>query len=112
MIICLDFDNTLHDAHHPMAGRKMGPPMPGALGAVQQLRAAGHRLVIHTSRVQQESQAEHVYAWLKYYGFPRIPVSVPKPIAEVYVDDRAVRFASWAEALPAIAATHGQSASS
>ena len=100
MRITLDFDGVLHDAKHPLAGRKMGPPIDGALRGVFELRAAGHTLVIHTSRVQAEKQAQHVYAWLRFYGFPQIPVSVPKPVADLYVDDRGVHFTSWPLSLP------------
>lgn len=100
MRICLDFDGVLHDAQHPLKGRKMGPPIDGALQGVYQLKAEQHTLVIHTARAQTEAQAKHIYAWLLFYGFPRIAVSVPKPIAHVYVDDRGMRFTSWPLSLP------------
>ena len=95
MRVCLDFDGVLHDAQHPLKGRKMGPPIDGALAGVAALRAAGHTLVLHTVRVATDAQAKHVYDWLRFYGFPRIPVSVPKPMADRYVDDRAFVFVSW-----------------
>ena len=100
MRICLDFDGVLHDSKHPNAGRKMGPPIDGALNGVYQLQAAGHTLVLHTARAQTEAQAQHIYAWLRFYGFPRIAVSIPKPIADCYVDDKGLRFTSWPITLP------------
>ena len=103
MIVCLDFDGVLHDSQHPLRGRKMGPPMPGALEAVAEMRRRGYRLVIHTSRVAVERQAQHVYDWLKFYGFPMIPVKVEKPPADVYVDDKGYQFEGWHAAVDWIA---------
>ena len=81
----------------------MGPPIIGACDGVWALWRAGHDLTIHTCRVQNEAQAAHVEAWLAYFGFPRVPVIVPKPIADVYVDDHALVFVTWEDLRRALA---------
>lgn len=95
VIICLDFDGVIHDTSTVPKGRKMGRPVKGAGQAVYDLQKAGHTVVIHTSRVQQESQLGHVYDWLAYFGFYQIEVCLAKPPADVYVDDKGLRFTGW-----------------
>lgn len=95
MKICLDFDGVLHDAAHPVPGRRMGPPCAGALEAVQVLRRH-HELVVCTAR----NDADHVLAWLTYWKFPRLEVSMTKPLADVYVDDKGLHHQDWATTMP------------
>jgi hypothetical protein len=94
-VICLDFDGVLHDSAHPIPHRRMGPPISGALEGVQALQRAGHRLIIHSARCHDDARVDHVYSWLHYFGFGHIDVSLTKPMADVYLDDKAVRFTSW-----------------
>lgn len=97
--IALDFDGVLHDHHRPVPGRRMGMPVEGALEAVRVWKGRGYGLVVHTTKARTESGRQAVTDWLAFYGFPALPVTDVKPDAEVYLDDRAVRFVSWAQAL-------------
>ena len=101
MRIVLDFDGVLHDAAHPIAGRKMGPPVEGALAAVHHLIDQGHELVIHTCRWRPEidGPANHILQWLDYWKFPKLTVSMLKPVADLYIDDRGYHFTDWASAV-------------
>lgn len=99
MRICLDFDGVLHDPTNREQGYKMGVPVEHALDAVKVLISAGHDLVIHSSRVQKPDDLDHIYAWLRFFGFPSIFVSTPKPLADLYIDDRGLRFTTWHEAM-------------
>jgi hypothetical protein len=55
---------------------------------VDQLRAEGAYVVIHTTR-----DADDVTRWLVKHGFPELPVYNTKwKRIDVFVDDRAVRF--------------------
>jgi hypothetical protein len=93
MIVCLDFDGVLHDAAHPKPGRRMGPPIAGAYEAVRALLRRGHVVLVHTARAQTEAQLVHVSDWLDYYGFPNeVRVVLAKPAADVYLDDKGLRF--------------------
>lgn len=101
--ICLDFDGTLHDPTNRKAGYKMGQPVEGAVEACWQLAGDGHLLMVHTARAQIDEYVQHVVDWLTYFKFPVMPVVVFKPIADVYVDDKALRFTYWDYALEELA---------
>lgn len=91
MRIALDFDGVIHDHKHPPQGKKMGPPMPGALEGVKALLGAGHDLTIFTARAGDVN----VKAWLRYFGFPELPITNIKGDWDLMVDDNAVRFDHW-----------------
>lgn len=101
MRICLDFDGVLHDPTNREPGYRMGKPVAGARTAVELLLASGHELVVHSSRVRRVEDGRHVVEWMAYFGFPNeaIHVSLAKPLADVYLDDKAVRFVAWPEAM-------------
>ena len=91
----IDFDRVIHDIDHPVEGRKMGPPMEGAVSGMQQLREAGHRLVVFTIRATNERSTKVVMDWLDYYECPYDSVTNIKGKADAYVDDLAVHHVSW-----------------
>lgn len=90
--LAIDFDGVIHDAAHPVAGRRMGEPMPGAIEALDSLQEAGYRIVIHTVR---GGNPGHIVDWCDYYGVPYDDVTNKKPNAEYYIDDKALPFTSW-----------------
>lgn len=99
MRIAIDFDGVIHDHLHPPPGKRMGPPIQGALEAVRALRDAGHDLTIFTARADDI----HVRAWLNYFGFPPLPITNVKGDFDLLIDDRAMHFdGDWAAALQAI----------
>lgn len=66
----------------------MGRPVEGALEAVEVLQQAGYEVVVLTAHTQHQ----FIRDWLRYYEFPNLWVTNVKPVADLYVDDRAVRF--------------------
>lgn len=95
MILAIDFDGTIHDDAHPVEGRRMGPPIPGAKEALEAYRRKGHTIIIHTVR---GGSPEHIEAWMKYYGIPfdRVTNIKPmKPSADLFIDDKARQFIGW-----------------
>ena len=97
MILCCDFDGVIHDPKNRDPHRRMGKPMPGALETIEVLVRNGHTVLVHTARIQSLDHVAHVYDWLWYFGFhPSIKVCAFKPMADVYVDDKALRFDGWA----------------
>ena len=88
-----------HDDKHPKPGRTMGPPIEGAKEAMDLLRAQGHRLIIHTVR---GGRPKHVEDWLDYYKIPFDVVTDIKVQADVFLDDRAIRFENWKDAIEKI----------
>jgi hypothetical protein len=90
--IALDFDGVLHDYLHPVAGKKMGEPVPGSVAGVTALVEAGHDVTVFTTRGNNPG---HVIKWMLFYGFPLLPVTNIKQEFDYIVDDRAVRFDHW-----------------
>lgn len=95
--ICVDFDMVLHDAMHPpSASARMGPPMEGAKEAIIKLREDGHHIMIHSCKKKRA-----IEGWMIYFGIPYDSIweEKGKPIASVYIDDRALRFKSWEQVM-------------
>lgn len=97
MIICIDFDGTLHIGKWP----GIGLPAPDAVKVMKQLKADGHYLIIWTCR-EGKRQTEMVN-WLIEHEIPfdRINDHHPESIttyggdarkvhAHLYVDDKQV----------------------
>lgn len=93
--IALDFDGVLHAYSKGWQdGTIYDPPMPGAVNACKAL-AENFELIVFTTRENLLA----VSAWLYEHKFPAITVTNRKPLAVVYIDDRALRFISWAQTL-------------
>lgn len=73
--------------------RPLAEPLPGARAALEALRAAGHTVVIYTGRGWPEYRATK--KWLDDHGMPYDQIHMGKPIADLWIDDRAVHFKSW-----------------
>jgi hypothetical protein len=120
LTICVDLDGCLARYDGWRGQEHIGDPLPGALAAIRELHAAGHRLIIYTCRcgnyereqygdgLSREQSAEIVRAWLSRHGFPGeldVYLGDGKPMADMYVDDKAVRVApqeityAWASML-------------
>lgn len=92
--VCLDFDGVLHDykgreENFPTPG---GEPVSGAKNAVEWLLEKNYALVIFSARANVYGGVEAIEMWLHKWGFPEIPISLVKPEAHLYVDDRGFRF--------------------
>lgn len=95
MVFAIDFDGTIHDWRHPEPGHKMGPPFPYAQEALLALHMAGHKIIIHSC-----NRPEVIEKWMKYFSIPYDYIwdERGKPVADVYIDDNAIRFENnWAE---------------
>lgn len=95
--LVFDFDGVIHDYKHPVKGRRMGGPMPGAIEALTELHERGFTLVCFTMRGGRGWQ--HVKDWLDFYGAPEMHVTDTKPDAAVYVDDKAIHHTEWGNTL-------------
>lgn len=73
----------------------MGAPMPGALWALSAFRDAGH--TIHVYTIWEPRNHHAIIAWMDYYGIPFDMVTNRKQAADVYLDDKAVRFVDWGQ---------------
>jgi hypothetical protein len=92
--IALDFDGVLHSYAGWNNGALNGP-LPGALGAVNELLKRGYEVKIFSTRDRVT-----IEGWLRQHLFPTLEVCSDKPICVVLVDDRAIRFdGEWTPAL-------------
>lgn len=97
--VAIDFDGVLSDAD--------GEPQPGALEMVTRLHKAGVTLFVHSSRATFGAGFQHITAWIEHHGFPPMMV-VPKPVADVYLDDRALTHVDWSTSYAAIVRQKGR----
>lgn len=113
MNIAIDLDGPIFEVYwdsvnfHGSTYRvnKFGKPVPGAKRFMEYLRSIGHRIIIHTCRTNPEANHGRT---LKYLAslvrdelhkhdmpFDEVWSGEGKPLAELYIDDRAVRFTDW-----------------
>lgn len=90
-VLALDFDGVLHDFRNPLEGKTLGLPLPGAKDAVCRLRQEeGHTIIIFS--VKPPSLIEE---WMRYYDIPFDRITTLKPEADLYIDDKGMRFHDW-----------------
>jgi len=90
--ICLDFDGVVHLNGRFVASTIIeGEPVPGVTHAIERLREQ-YKVVVHSCRCAADGGVDAIKDWLKLHGIEVDDVVDHKPMAEVYVDDRAVAF--------------------
>ena len=107
MRIGIDLDGTICPIKQPHQSYADLKPLPGAVERIRELRAAGHYIIIETARNMATRKGnlgqvmKHVgkitLDWLDKYGVEYDEIYFGKPNAEVYIDDRAIRFSNWQE---------------
>jgi hypothetical protein len=116
--IVVDLDGTLvqegeitpemMDPQAAAMGQPPSMPVEGAVEAMNQLAAEGHRLSVWTARFapmpesERNRLKEQIEGELASYGFPPMEVwtGTTKPDGDVYIDDKAVTFdGDWGLAL-------------
>ena len=101
MLLAIDFDGVIHDDKHPVAGKRMGEPMPGAVQAIEDLQDQGHQVIIHTVR---GNSPKHIQEWLDYYGIEVNAITNIKPVADYYIDNHGLHFESWDQVMALLGA--------
>lgn len=93
--IAVDFDGVIADYDGYKGIGVLGNPRPDVLEVMRQLRAEGWKILIHTTR-----GADEIADYLAKHGVPHDEVNRnsdyqnagPKPVADLYWDDRAVSY--------------------
>jgi hypothetical protein len=91
-LISIDFDGVLHwyrSGYHD--GTIYDIPTPGAKEAIKEYMKH-FTVVIYSSRASTPEGLYAIQGWLRFHGFPDIPVVSVKPPAFLHIDDRAVTF--------------------
>lgn len=106
--IAVDFDGVIHRYSKGWKdGSIYDPPVDGAREALARIHAR-YEVVIFTTRVNpdmrgSEVQMDRVLDWLESNGFHKGEhfdiITHVKPPALAYIDDRALHFTAWDQAL-------------
>ena len=91
--IAIDFAGVICDMGHIPEGKKLGPPINGAIDALQDLYDRYH-VIIHTTFANTPGGRQAVADWLEFYDVDYHEI-VAKPGADYYIDDHALEFKSW-----------------
>ncbi len=100
--LVVDFDGVICEHRFP----DVGEPTEGVQEALDTLRKAGYRIVIHSCRTSFKfknvligDQFDRIKEYMKHYKLPFDDVWVPdKPIGVAYIDDKAMKFKNnWGE---------------
>ena len=90
-----------------------GTPIKGAKKALINLRRKGYKIIIHTCRVNpvlnNSYSLDELYMKVKKIltkneiPYDEIWLGTGKPLADYYIDDRAIKFEDWKQVLGEIA---------
>lgn len=106
--ISIDFDQVIHNDNlgwHD--GTIYGEPIDGSLDAVRKL-AEKYTLVLFTAKakpdrplVDGKTGAELIWEWLEKHNIKDCfkEITAEKPRCLFYIDDKAIRFLNWEQAL-------------
>lgn len=96
--ICVDLDGTIAHYKGWQGHDHFGDPIDGVQAALQRIQSAGFKIIIHTTR----SNKDLISAYLNRHSIPFDYINENpdqpdgaiggKPMAEAYIDDRAVQF--------------------
>jgi capsule biosynthesis phosphatase len=107
MRIVIDLDGTICPIKESGESYAKLKPIPGAVEKLNELREAGHYIIIQTARNMATQQGnlgkvmqnigKITLDWLVQHSVPYDEIYFGKPNAHIYIDDRAFRFQSWNE---------------
>ena len=111
--IAIDFDGVLH--RYSKGWLKVDyvydPPVEGAAQALIKLKEQGHKIYVFSVRTNTiyhkdaKHQAKIMADWLQEHGIPYDRIwTFSKPLADIYIDDRAIGFkGDWQQTMQEIA---------
>jgi hypothetical protein len=99
MKIAIDFDDVIHDPHNVKKGYKMGQPVKDAISSIRKLKSDGHEITVFSLWADTEQKRQAMVNWLNYFQVPWDDLTNVKADADVYLDDKGLRFVNWTQAL-------------
>jgi hypothetical protein len=97
--LAVDFDGVCHDPENVAPGYKMGRPIPGAVDAMNQLKADGTIIVIHSVWADTEQKRKAMSEWLRFFNIPYDFITNTKPDCDLYIDNKGYHFINWSDTL-------------
>lgn len=97
-VIAVDFDGVLHDTSTTKPP-ELGRPIQDATTGMMQLRRKGYKLIVFSSRAVNPGVRAQMSDWLKSHRILFDDITNEKPIADYYIDDKAITFKSWPQTL-------------
>lgn len=91
-IYMFDMDGTICTEEKTFS-RALAKPLEGAVKTINALYEAGNHIIIFSARGWIEYEVTK--DWLDRYGVKYHQLILGKPFADIYVDDRAIRFTTW-----------------
>lgn len=105
MRIVIDLDGTICPIKKPGESYQDLKPLPGSVERIRELRSDGHYIIILSARNMAtcESNLGKVMRnvgkitldWLEFHGIEYDEIYFGKPNADIYIDDRCIRFENW-----------------
>ena len=101
MTVAIDFDGVLHRYSEGWKdGQIYDDPVEGSREALQAMKDLGWKIYIFSTRSnklyhkdQEKAQDQAMKTWLEHHGIPYDRIwNFGKPMADVYIDDRALTF--------------------
>lgn len=99
MQIIIDLDGTICTEEKTYS-RALARPNKNARQSITSLYRQGHTIIIYSARTWMEY--EMTSAWLKKNKIPYHQLVMGKPIGDVWIDDRAIRYNNWDDVLKQI----------
>ena len=107
MRICIDLDGVICNLKKEGEQYEDLLPVANAPEYTRALKSAGHYIIIYTARHMKTCQGNVgmvgarisliTLRWLEKYEVSFDEIYFGKPYADIYIDDNAYRFDSWAE---------------
>lgn len=107
MRIVIDLDGTICEVKREDESYEDVLPIEGAIDRIRELRMAGHYIIISTARNMRtcdsnvgkvmKNVGKITLDWLDKHDVEYDEIFFGKPNADVYIDDRAIRFSVWEE---------------
>jgi capsule biosynthesis phosphatase len=106
--ICVDLDGTICETRKSGEHYSQVKPKPDAISTLQELKEEGHHIIISTARHMKTcnnntgeivaKQGGILIEWLKKHNIPYDELWFGKPLADVYIDDKALKYENnWNE---------------
>jgi hypothetical protein len=93
--ILVDFDGVIHNYSKGwLDGSAYDVPFDGARDGLKALEDLGYTVVIFSTR-----DRDQIREWLRKYDFEPYDVTNEKRPATAIIDDRAIRFVQWSQAI-------------